>query len=141
MSCRCCLLLWLSNLQVVVYAWDMHALRAFINRRPLIGAGIQKAISEDLVNKVDQSRGHKKRYRLLLEQALEAGEINLVERKKLQRWEREGRVEVGEAPATAAVKHMGSCGRVGLAASREPAQRNRLTYSPSHTHVVRVFSG
>lgn len=78
-STCCCLL------QVVVYAWDMHALRAFIKRRPLIGSGIQKAISEDLVNKVDQSRGHKKRYRLLLEQALEAGQINLVEKEKLER--------------------------------------------------------
>lgn len=72
--------------QVVVYAWDMHELRAFIKRRPLIGACLQKAISEDFVNKVDQSRGHKKRYRLLLEQALEGGEINLTEKKKLQRY-------------------------------------------------------
>lgn len=64
----------------------MHALRAFIKRRPLIGASLQKVISEDFVNKVDQSRGHKKRYRLLLEEALEGGEINVTEKKKLQRW-------------------------------------------------------
>lgn len=86
--------------QVVVYAWDMHALRAFIKRRPLIGACLQKAISEDFVNKVDQSRGHKKRYRLLLEEALDGGEINLTEKKKLQRWDGQrggGRREAVEA--------------------------------------------
>ena len=80
-----------SPQQAVVYAWDMHALRAFIKRRPLTGACLQKAISEDFVNKVDQSRGHKKRYRLLLEEALEGGEINVTEKKKLQRWAASGR--------------------------------------------------
>ncbi|CAM9362141.1 unnamed protein product, partial [Hapterophycus canaliculatus] len=71
---------------VVVYVWDQHALRAFIKRRPLIGACLQKAISEDFVNKVDQSRGHQARYRLLLEEALDGGEINVTEKRKLQRY-------------------------------------------------------
>lgn len=72
--------------QAVVYAWNQHALRAFIKRRPLIGSCLQKAISEDFVNKVNQSRGHKKRYRLLLEEALDGGEINVTEKKKLHRY-------------------------------------------------------
>ncbi|CAM9365156.1 unnamed protein product [Ectocarpus fasciculatus] len=71
---------------VVVYVWDQHALRAFIKRRPLIGAGLQKAISEDFSNKVNQSRGHKTKYRMLLEETLEGGEINQTEKRKLQRY-------------------------------------------------------
>ncbi|CAM9494534.1 unnamed protein product [Ectocarpus sp. 13 AM-2016] len=71
---------------VVVYVWDQHALRAFIKRRPLIGAGLQKAISEDFSNKVNQSRGHKTKYRMLLEEILAGGKINQTEKRKLQRY-------------------------------------------------------
>lgn len=68
-----------------MYAWDMHLLRAFIKRRPLAGAAFQKAISADLVRKVDQSRGAEERYRLLLAEALDGGVITPIEKKKLQR--------------------------------------------------------
>lgn len=71
--------------QVVVYAWDMHLLRAFIKRRPLAGAAFQKAISSDLTRKVDQSRRPEERYRLLLAEALDGGVITPIEKKKLHR--------------------------------------------------------
>ncbi|CAM9748116.1 unnamed protein product [Scytosiphon promiscuus] len=71
---------------VVTYAWDMHALRAFIKRRPLIGASLQKAMAEDFINKVYQSRGHEERYRLLLVESLDPGSINPVGREKLRRY-------------------------------------------------------
>lgn len=71
---------------VIVYAWDMHLLRAFIKRRPLAGASLQKAISADLTRKVDQSRGHDERYRLLLAEALDGGVVTPIEKKKLHRY-------------------------------------------------------
>lgn len=74
---------WL--LQMVVYAWDMHLLRAFIKRRSLAGAAFMKAISADLIRKVDQSRGAEERYRLLLAEALDGGVITPIEKKKLHR--------------------------------------------------------
>ena len=76
-------MIWLA--QVVVYAWDMHLLRAFVKRRPLAGASLQKAISADLTRKVDQSRGHDERYRLLLAEALDGGVVTPIEKKKLHR--------------------------------------------------------
>lgn len=72
--------------QVVVYAWKMHSLRAFIKRRPLAGASLRNAISADLTRKVDQSRGHGERYRLLLAEALDGGVITPIEKKKLHRY-------------------------------------------------------
>lgn len=71
--------------KVVVYAWDMHLLRAFIKRRPLAGASLHKAISADLNRKVEQSRGHEERYRLLLVETLDGGVITPIEKKKLHR--------------------------------------------------------
>eukprot|EP00903_Cladosiphon_okamuranus_P019551 g17982.t1 len=71
---------------VVTYAWDMHDLRAFLKRRPLIGASLQKAMAEDFINKVYQSRGHEERYRLLLVESLDPGSINPIGREKLQRY-------------------------------------------------------
>lgn len=63
----------------------MHDLRAFLKRRPLIGASLQKAMAEDFINKVYQSRGHEERYRLLLVESLDPGSINPIGREKLQR--------------------------------------------------------
>ncbi|CAM9173472.1 unnamed protein product [Ectocarpus sp. 8 AP-2014] len=74
---------------VVVYVWDQHALREFIKRRPMIGACLQKAITVDLVNKVDQSRDHHEHYRQLLAETLDGGRVTSTERKNLQRY-REG---------------------------------------------------
>ncbi|CAM9459564.1 unnamed protein product [Hapterophycus canaliculatus] len=71
---------------VVTYAWDMHELRAFLRRRPLIGASLQKAMAEDFINKVYQSRGHEERYRLLLVESLDPGSINPIGREKLRRY-------------------------------------------------------
>lgn len=68
-----------------MYAWDMHLLRAFIKRRPLAGASLHKAISADLNRKVEQSRGHEERYRLLLVETLDGGVITPIEKKKLHR--------------------------------------------------------
>lgn len=73
------------TIKVVTYAWDMHDLRAFLKRRPLIGASLQKAMAEDFINKVYQSRGHEERYRLLLVESLDPGSINPIGREKLQR--------------------------------------------------------
>lgn len=72
-------------MQVVTYGWDMHALRAFIKRRPLIGASLQKAMAEDFINKVYQARGHEERYRLLLVESLDPGSINPIGMEKLRR--------------------------------------------------------
>lgn len=73
------------TMQVVAYVWDMHVLREFVKRRPMIGASLQKAISVDLVNKVDQSRDHKEHYRQLLAEALDGGRVTSTERRNLQR--------------------------------------------------------
>ncbi|CAM9748259.1 unnamed protein product [Scytosiphon promiscuus] len=74
---------------VVVYVWDQHALLEFVKRRPIIGASLQKAITVDLVNKVDQSRDHHEHYRQLLSETLDGGRVTSTERKNLQRY-REG---------------------------------------------------
>ncbi|CAB1109960.1 unnamed protein product [Ectocarpus sp. CCAP 1310/34] len=71
---------------VVTYAWDMHELHAFLKRRPLIAASLQKAMAEDFINKVYQSRGHEERYRLLLVESLDPGSINPIGREKLRRY-------------------------------------------------------
>lgn len=63
----------------------MHELREFMEGRPAAGAAFQRAISMDLTHKVDQSRGQKERYRLLLAEALRGGVVTPVEKKKLQR--------------------------------------------------------
>lgn len=65
--------------------WDQHTLREFIKRRPLIGASLQKAISMDLINKVNQSRDHKEHYRQLLSETLDGGRVTSTERRNLQR--------------------------------------------------------
>lgn len=70
---------------MVAYVWDVHALRAFVKRSPLIGASLQKAISADLVNKVDQSRDHRVHYQQLLAETLDGGRITSIERRNLQR--------------------------------------------------------
>lgn len=64
----------------------MHELDAFLRRRPLIGASLQKAMAEDFINKVYQSRGHEERYRLLLVESLDPGSINPIGREKLRRY-------------------------------------------------------
>jgi len=73
-------------LQVVVYVWDQHVLREFIKRRPLIGASLQRAIANDLVDKVVQSRDHREHYRQLLAETLDGGRVTSTERKNLQRY-------------------------------------------------------
>ncbi|CAM9562536.1 unnamed protein product [Pylaiella littoralis] len=78
-----------ATCDVVVYVWDQHTLREFIKRRPLIGASLQKAISMDLINKVNQSRDHKEHYRQLLSETLDGGRVTSTERRNLQRY-REG---------------------------------------------------
>lgn len=99
------------NNQVVTYAWDMHELHAFLKRRPLIGASLQKAMAEDFINKVYQSRGHEERYRLLLVESLDPGSINPIGREKLRRYLR-GRstaVAVVFFPTTALVSSWACC--------------------------------
>ncbi|CAM9770905.1 unnamed protein product [Ectocarpus sp. 4 AP-2014] len=81
---------------VVAYVWDMHVLREFVKRRPMIGASLQKAISVDLVNKVNQSRDHKEHYRQLLAEALDGGRITSTERRNLQRYRGMHRISVAE---------------------------------------------
>lgn len=68
-----------------MYVWDQHALLEFVKRRPIIGASLQKAITVDLVNKVDQSRDHHEHYRQLLSETLDGGRVTSTERKNLQR--------------------------------------------------------
>lgn len=87
-----------THTQVVTYAWDMHDLRAFLKRRPLIGASLQKAMAEDFINKVYQSRGHEERYRLLLVESLDPGSINPIGREKLQRYVCMYNTQMGDNP-------------------------------------------
>lgn len=51
--------------------------------RPSASAAVQKAISVDLTHKVDQSRGQRERYRMLVTEALRGGAITLIEKDKL----------------------------------------------------------
>ncbi|CAB1106867.1 unnamed protein product [Ectocarpus sp. CCAP 1310/34] len=81
---------------MVVYVWDQHALREFIKRRPMIGACLQKAISVDLVNKVDQSRDHNEHYRQLLAETLDGGRVTSTERKNLQRYREDHGISMAE---------------------------------------------
>lgn len=71
--------------QVVAYVWDQHALGEFIKRRPLIGASLMKAVTVDLVNKVENVRDHHEHYGQLLAETLDGGRVTSTERKNLQR--------------------------------------------------------
>lgn len=65
--------------------WDQQQLGEFIKRRPLIGASLMKAITVDLVNKVEQIRDHHEHYRQLVSEALDGVRVTSTERKNLQR--------------------------------------------------------
>ncbi|CAM9562606.1 unnamed protein product [Pylaiella littoralis] len=74
---------------VVLYVWNQQQLGEFIKRRPLIGASLMKAITVDLVNKVEQIRDHHEHYRQLVSETLDGVRVTSTERKNLQRY-REG---------------------------------------------------
>lgn len=65
--------------------WNQQQLGEFIKRRPLIGASLMKAITVDLVNKVEQIRDHHEHYRQLVSETLDGVRVTSTERKNLQR--------------------------------------------------------
>ncbi|CAM9779309.1 unnamed protein product [Sphacelaria rigidula] len=71
---------------MVVYAWNMHLLKAFIKRHPEAGVALQTAMSADLSRKIEASRGHEDRYRIWLQEALAGGKVTPIEKQKLERY-------------------------------------------------------
>lgn len=70
---------------MVVYAWNMHLLKAFIKRHPEAGVALQTAMSADLGRKIEASRAHEERYRIWLQEALAGGKVTPIEKQKLER--------------------------------------------------------
>ncbi|CAM9215923.1 unnamed protein product [Discosporangium mesarthrocarpum] len=94
-----------TTTEMVVYAWDFHLLRAFIKRHPLAGVSLQTSLASDLTRKVDQQRNCGERYRLLLGETLDGGEVTPREKKKLRRY----RVahSISQADHKAMIREMG----------------------------------
>ncbi|CAM9305592.1 unnamed protein product [Choristocarpus tenellus] len=82
--------------ELVVYSWNFFLLQAFIKRNPLAGFALQKSITVDLSRTVDQSRASGERYRLLLREALGAGEVTPLEKKKLRRYRLNHQISLAE---------------------------------------------